>query len=221
MLSNKKIPVSYLRLCSAFAAVSVLSSQVALADDAPEKIKVGDEWTYLETNDITGTPNGQLLMTVNEISDKEFTVRVSIPNNNNSYLLIFDNDWNAKQQGQVKFTPNDGRGAPHDAKVGSTWDTKYVWQDLSKGAGGKGESKGKCIANEQIANEAGTFDTLKCEVVITTKPPGGGAATTETTITTWFAPKTLRWAKRQFVTKERGHLSESRTQELVSYDLKP
>ena len=68
---------------------------VAMAEDSPPKIQVGDQWTYLETDDITGSPNGQLHMAVTETTDKEFTLRVgpneevyhvrSSPVNNRSY----------------------------------------------------------------------------------------------------------------------------------------
>ncbi len=220
-MKNKKAAIRYLgwRLIALVAVPVVLASNV-YADDVPAKIQIGDQWTYDETNDITGAPNGRLLMTVTETGDKDFTVHIGSPNNNGGYLIIFDYDWNAKEQAQTKMTPHDGRGAPHDAKVGTSWNTNFTWKDMNKGGGGKGQATGKCVSDEKLEVQAGTFDTLKCVTVIKIKPPGGGPAVTETEITTWFAPQTLRWARRKFVTRERGHVSESRTHELIAYELK-
>jgi len=195
-------------------------SGFAYAEDVMPKIQVGDHWTYQDTDDIAGTPRAKLTMTVTESADKNFTVRVSGPNGGSGYLIVFDSDLNALEQGPTKFTPNDGRGAPHDAKAGSTWKTNYTWKDTVKGGGGKGQAEGKCMSNEQMTTPAGTFDTLKCYVAIKVKPPGGGPTVAESDITTWFAPKTLRWAKRSFVMKMNGHVSESYSHELVEYELK-
>jgi hypothetical protein len=105
-------------------------------------------------------------MTVTETTDKELTLRVASPNGKSGYLIIFDNDWNAKQQAQTKYTPSDGRGAPQEAKIGTAWNTNFTWQNLDKGGGGKGQANGKCLGNEQVTTQAGTFDTLKCVVTI-------------------------------------------------------
>ena len=184
------------------------------------KLAVGDQWTYQETNDLTGTATSMLTITVTEVASKDFTVRVSAPNTNASYIMVFDDDWNARVQDQAKFNPHDGTGIPHDPKIGTTWRTLFSWQDLAKGMDGKGTATGQCTRNESVTTQIGTFATLKCVVTVRAKSRNGGPVVREDEITTWYAPTTRRWAKREFTTKIRGRVSEKRTQEIVSFDLK-
>lgn len=212
----------YAAICG-IAAPLLLSTTLVLAGDTQSpvvKIRVGDIWTYKETDDIESTARPNLVFAVTEATDKQFTVRVRAVNAAAGNLIVFDYDWNAIQQGSTVYTPNDGRGAPGNADVGSEWKSAFKWKALNAGGGGRGEATGRCSAKEQIETEAGTFDVLKCVNIIKVKPPNGAGVVTETEITTWYAPKTLRWAKRTFVTKVGGHVTESKTQELISFELK-
>jgi len=209
-------------ICAISAALA-LSMTLALGGETQPpafKVHVGDIWTYKETDDIESTAHPNLVMAVTEATDKQFTVRVRAANATGGNLIVFDYDWNAIQQGSIVYAPNDGRGAPSNADVGSEWKSTFKWKALNAGGGGRGEATGKCLAKEQIETGAGTFDALKCVNVIKVKPPSGAGVATETEITTWYAPKTLRWAKRTFVTKIGGHVTESKTQELLSFELK-
>jgi len=209
-------------ICSMAAPLLLFMTHAVAAETQPPvvKIRVGDIWTYKETDDIESAAHPNLVFAVTEATDKQFTVRVRAVNAAAGYLIVFDYDWNAIQQGATVYTPNDGRGAPGNADVGSEWRSAFKWKTLNAGGGGRGEATGKCLAREQIETGAGTFDALKCVNVVKVKPPNGAGVATETEITTWYVPKTLRWARRTFVTKFGGHVTESRTQELLSFELK-
>lgn len=199
------------------------SQSAKQAESQPEKptdgVKVGDQWTYDQTDEITGNPTFTYTNTVAEITDKEVTLRLTRRGDERRGLMIFDTNWNLLDDGVWKIRPRDGagQGIKLPLAVGKEWRINESVQALKTGEFLKETGKAKVVSQESFTTQAGTFDTFKIVADLHEVFTADPARTQQSTLTTWYAPAINRWVKRATITHSLGRLRTSTSEELVDY----
>src|SRR5205809_261739 len=83
-------------------------------------IRVGDQWTYQQKDEITGSVVSTVAIVVTDISEKEISTRVTVRGGRPT-LRIYDRQWNRIDDWPWKFSPNDGGGVLHPLSAGKEW----------------------------------------------------------------------------------------------------
>ncbi len=207
------------RLLLPFACIFQISSAVAQNADAPKEpdkrsdgVKVGDQWTYDQTDEIT--------YVVTELNDKQIFVRATKSNGAGSQFIVYDRNWNLMSDDAWRKMPNDGTGVRLPLSVGEQWRSKNRVQNLKSGMMFNAATSSKIVALEKVATKAGTFDAFKIVMDVERVPVADPARHAEFTLTTWYAPAVNRMIKRSVVQMQSGHLRDSSTVELVEYSRK-
>jgi hypothetical protein len=210
-----------IKFCIPLSLVFALSLGVsALAQalgDAENTVQVGDQWTYVTKDEITGTIGDRRTATVNEITPKEIVTRMV--RSNGSSMIVFDHEWNRTKLGKIEYRPHDANGVQFPLTVGKEWRLQYFTSNTQSGANFKGSDLSKVVAQETITNEAGTFDIFRIERKVTefnTKDPSRGS---ESEITLLYAPQINHWVRRTIVFKVDKRVRSNQTDELVDFRL--
>ncbi len=103
-------------------------------DKQPEGVKVGDQWTYDQTDEITGNLTFTYTNTVASVTDKEITLRLTRRGDERRGLVVFDTNWNLLDDGVWKIKPQDGgQGIKPPLQVGKEWRVSETIQSLKTG----------------------------------------------------------------------------------------
>jgi hypothetical protein len=125
-----------------------------LAAQSPGKanatVQVGDWWTYDRKDEITGLPVSSYTSTILEISPTEIVTRFALRGRTTFSSVIFDHDWNRTANGNSKYKPNDGHGVRPPLELGKEWQIEYEVRNVQNGAGAKGTSRSKVLAQETL-----------------------------------------------------------------------
>lgn len=191
-------------------------------ESQPEKptdgVKVGDQWTYDQTDEITGNPTFTYTNTVATVTDKEVTLRLTRRGDERRGLVVFDTSWNVLDDGVWKFKIKDGgEGFGLPLSVGKEWRVSESIQNLKTGEFLKEIGKAKVVSEESFTTQAGTFDTFKIVADLREFATADPAKTQQSTLTTWYAPAINRWVKRATIVKGLGRLRTSTSEELTDY----
>ncbi len=187
-------------------------------DKQPEGVKVGDQWTYDQTDEITGNLTFTYTNTVASVTDKEITLRLTRRGDERRGLVVFDTNWNLLDDGVWKIKPQDGgQGIKPPLQVGKEWRVSETIQSLKTGEFLKETGKAKVVSQESLTTQAGTFDTFKIVADLREIPTADPSKPLQSTITTWYAPAINRWVKRATTVRALGRLRNSLSEELVDY----
>src|SRR5262249_40292745 len=84
---------------------------LALRAQSPEEaegpVQVGDRWVYDTKDEISGYPKDTYSEVVTEVSPNEIVTSWTVSGKPNSFLVVYDRDWNRKDNVVWKFKPND------------------------------------------------------------------------------------------------------------------
>jgi hypothetical protein len=203
-------------------AALLLLPNLASADNSdsaqnPEGIKTGDQWTYDITDDITGDLKFTDTYIVTEATDKEITTRATRRGSPNTNLIIFDANWNLKDNGLWRKKPHGAEGVDLPLSVGKTWHISDNAQNMKSGLVVREQAMGKVTGQESITTSAGTFDTFKIATQVRISSTIDPTTSSEANIVMWFAPSVNRWVKRTTATVIKGHVATSLTEELTDF----
>jgi hypothetical protein len=200
----------------ALASLTMLNPALAQSPrDASEGIKVGDWWTYNQKDEITGTVRDTYTSTVTEISPKEIITSLSFRGRSNLGVVIFDHDWNRIVNGALRSNPNDGHGVRLPLEVGKEWRLEFEERNTQSGAGFKGTSASKVVAQEPMTTAAGTYDTFKIERQFKEFNAADPSRLTEVQFVLWFAPQINHWVRRTTLTKVQKRTISNTSDELI------
>ena len=110
-------------------------SHVAVAQtpsDAENTVQVGDQWTYVTKDEITGDVGRRRTATVTEITPKEIVTRMAAPDGTS--LIVFDHEWNRTKNGVFEYKPHDANGVQFPLAVGMEWRLQYFTSNTKTGA---------------------------------------------------------------------------------------
>jgi hypothetical protein len=217
------------------AAASPLSAQTAAPAESPppaasspavetlnapepmEDAQTGDHWTYEVRDDITGDLKSTITNTVTDVSASEIGIRIGQLGNSNSGYLTFDHSWNVTNNGNWRYTPNDGTGVRWPLAVGKTWPVKATDFNSTAGISWKRSGTAKVIAQESVTTRAGTFDTFKIEISFQIQNANDPTKKVQATQQVWYAPVIDHWVKRSSTSRSDGRVRDKSTIELVEY----
>lgn len=193
----------------------------AAAPDKPpvtmEAPMPGDHWVYESRDEILGTVTATRQSTVTDVTPKDMTIRLTNNDQTEGNTLIYDRSWNLIDRGDIRFTPNDAEGIRLPLAVGKTWTFKSNYVITKTGESWTRSGTSKVVAQESVTTKAGTFDTFKIETSATAQSVANPSRITKVLLTVWYAPSVNHWAKRTYVSRIDGHLTQNTTGMLVSY----
>jgi hypothetical protein len=187
---------------------------------ADQSVRVGDRWTYAETDQITGDTKATSVSVVTQVSDKEFDTLLSVRGKPGARIVAFDHDWNRIDDSLWKFKPHDGLGIRSPLTVGKEWRSEFESNNMQSGTVLNGTVRSKVTAQESVTTEAGTFDTFRIEhhlVEYMTTDPSKGS---EDEIVIWYAPRINHWVKRTAIIRIEKRIRSSTSLELVDFSRK-
>jgi len=210
-----------LRIGFAFALLMGSFGCSALAQvpsDANNTVQVGDQWTYVTKDEITGTVGDRRTATVTEVTPKEIVTRMARANDNS--VVVFDHEWNRTKNGVFEYKPHDANGVQFPLAVGKEWRLQFFTTNTKTGAHFKVSDVSKVVAQESVTNDAGTFDVFRIERQVTEFNTADPSRSDESQVTLWYAPQINHWVRRTIVNKVQKHLRSNDTEELVEFSMK-
>jgi hypothetical protein len=211
-----------IRLCAVsslvlFMLLPCLASAQA-PDDSNNSVHVGDQWTYVTKDEITGNVGRRRTATVTEITPKEIVTRMAAPDGNS--LIVFDHEWNRTKNGIFEYKPHDANGVQFPLAVGKEWRLQYFTSNTKTGANFKSSDLSKVVAKETVTTDAGTFEVFRIERQVKEFNTADPSRSSESQITLLYAPQINHWVRRTIVNKVEKRLRSNETDELVEVNLK-
>jgi hypothetical protein len=189
-------------------------------DQNGNSVRVGDQWTYSRTNEITGAPGDTYTATVTEITPNEIVTSVVFQGKQGSTIDAFDHDWNAVASGPWRYRPHDGPGIRLPLEVGKEWRSEYYEVNTLTNVKNKASHLTKVSGRETITTPAGTFETFKIERQARMFNIAAPASFAEYQVVLWFAPEVNHWVRRTIITKVERRTRGSISEELTAFSLK-
>lgn len=189
-------------------------------DEAPhamEDPRTGDRWTYETRDEITGTVKATLMNVVTEVTATTVSVRLGAVGSSNFAYVTYDRAWNVINDGNFKYTPNDGGGVRLPLEVGKKWSIRADSFNSAHGITNKRSGTSKVTGLERITTRAGTFDAFKIETSYTDRNAGDPTKKFEATWQTWYVPAIDHWVKRVLTQRTEGQVRNSYSMELVEF----
>src|SRR5437763_149118 len=85
-----------------------------------EDPQLGDHWTFETRDEVTGDIKATVVQTITDVTATEVSLRTNAIGNPNLGFLVYDRNWNVTNNGNWKYTPNDGSGVRLPLAVGKT-----------------------------------------------------------------------------------------------------
>jgi hypothetical protein len=123
----RKICVNWLwvALVVGLIGASPVVGQTQPSEEADGGIRVGDRWVYDTKDELTGYPKDTYTEIVTEVSPNEIVTNWSFSGKPGSVMVVYDRDWERKDNIVWKFKPNDGQGVRLPLAVGKTWRAQF------------------------------------------------------------------------------------------------
>jgi hypothetical protein len=194
------------------------SASAQAPDDSNNSVQVGDQWTYVTRDEITGNVGRRRTATVTEITPKEIVTRMAGPDGNS--LIVFDHEWNRTKNGVFDYKPHDANGVQFPLVVGKEWRLQYFTSNTKTGANFKSSDVSKVMAKETVTTDAGIFEVFRIERQVKEFNTADPSRSSEAQITLLYAPQINHWVRRTIVNKVEKRLRSNETDELVEVNLK-
>ena len=210
-----------LKRLSAAVVVAATMATGALAEvpTAPattmETPRMGDHWTYVHRDEITGQIMPAVTYIVTDVTGSEISMRVTIPGRPDNYL-IYDRAWNVLNDGTWRFTPSNGYGIKEPLAVGKTWTISGIGTTAA-GASWPHSAVGKVVGQESITTKAGTFDTFEIETTFDSQDKNDATRKAQGIQRLWYAPAINHWVKVTNEARVNGTLRTKTSMELIDY----
>ncbi len=201
---------------SAFAQNSAPNASSTAGVSAPQAL-LGDHWTYEIKDEISGAIKFTRTDMVSDVSNSEITVRVDFANTGRSSNIFYDGSWNILHDGPFRYSPNDGTGFHLPLTVGAQWKFAADVINSSNGQTFRRTGNSRVTGQDKITTKAGTFDAFVIETDYVGKNVQDPTLINQTSARTWFSPDVNHWIRRNFVIRQRGHVVQNNTIELIDY----
>jgi hypothetical protein len=193
---------------------SLLDAAVAQTpSDTENTVQVGDQWTYVTKDEITGIVGRRRTATVTEITPKDIVTQMVSPDGHS--LIVFDHEWNRTKNGNLEYKPHDANGVQFPLAVGKEWRLQYFTKNTKTGANFKSSDLSKVAAQETVTTDAGTFEVFRIERQVKEFNTADPSRATESQITLLYAPQINHWVRRTIVNKVDKRVRSNQTDELV------
>ena len=211
-----------LRHLIATSMIALLFLPVHCAAQTPdlEAVRVGDRWSYDIKDDLTGDLKHAITVVVVEVNDKEITTRATYRGKDRTQTMVFDPDWGRVDDGTWKLSPS-GIGIRKPLQIGKEWRSDANATNLHSGVPFRASGFAKVAAEEQVTVPAGTFDTLRIDMIVRLINARDQTKSSTWTFVVWYAPAVNRWVKRKTEGRYEGRLRDSYFEELTEYSRKP
>jgi hypothetical protein len=196
------------------APASTESSDRPASMEEPE---MGDRWTYEIRDQIAGELRSTVTSIVTDVSAKEIGMRLTFLGKPNFGFQTLDRSWNFVENGDWRWTPNDGTGIQAPLAVGKTWSIKATDTNRTGGFSWKRSGTSKVTATESVTTQAGTFEAFKIVTSIQLQNTNDPTKKVQVEQQTWYVPAIDHWVKRTIVTRSDGKVRDSTSQELIEY----
>ncbi len=193
------------------------TTEAAAPEDSMEEPQTGDHWTYEVRDQITGELKSTVTNTVTDVSAKEIGVKLAFLGKPDVGYQTFDRSWNALENGDWRFAPNDGGGIQAPLAVGKAWSIKATDVNRARSWSWKRSITSKVTAKESITTQAGTFDAFKIETSIQLQSANDPTRKFQLEQQTWYAPTVDHWVKRTSISRSGGKVRENTSTELIEY----
>lgn len=204
---------------SAFAQNPVPNASATASPGVPKAL-VGDHWTYEVKDEISGAIKFTRTDMVTDISNNEIAVRVDFADPGRTSNIIYDRSWNILRSDPFKYSPNDGTGVQLPLTTGSQWKFAIDVVNSRNGLTFRRVGNSRVTGQESITTKAGSFNTFVIETNYTGKNVQDSTLVNQTSTRTWFAPDIDHWVKRNIVIRQRGHVVQNNTIEMIDYGRK-
>ena len=205
--------------------VTLLFAESSFAQDSSlverPTIKVGDSWTYQETNDWRSVVTDTYSFTVSSVSDKEIELTRKSEKAGTAVTVSETPDLNsitrATSDGNiVRYSPDNGAFS-FPLAVGKSWEAKADWTAGTHT--GSYSLATKVVGWEQVTVPAGTFTALKItKTGYYHATNGQSSGSGNMHIVFWYAPTVKGMVKMQYEdTNWAGAPYNKKTVELVAY----
>ena len=180
-------------LCFLFLLSTVVCAAEPEVIPRPE-IKVGDQWVYSKTNNLTKQVEWTYQSRVIGVSADGYRIESKrldkdAPLDSPQYDL----DWN--RVGGVYSPPRRDYSFP--LAVGKTWETKYSWVTNDQRGEITYSGAVKVVGWESITVAAGSFQALRLEFEVPWRI-GGDGRTGQDVVIIWYVPEVKRFVKSHF-----------------------
>jgi uncharacterized protein DUF3108 len=194
-----------------------LFGQTQPSEEADGGIRVGDRWVYDTKDELTGYPKDTYTEIVTEVSPNEIVTNWSFSGKPGSIMVVYDRDWERKDNIVWKFKPNDGQGVRLPLAVGKTWRAQFDARNTQTGVNVRSSISSKVVGKETITTSAGTFDTFKIERTGREFKTSDPSRIFESQIVVWYAPEINHWVRRTVTMKHQKHITSSTSEELSDF----
>ena len=116
-----------------------------------------------------------------------------------------------------KYSPNDGTGVQLPLTTGAQWKFAIDVVNSRNGMTFRRTGNSRVTGQESITTKAGSFNAFVIETNYTGKNVQDPTLINQTSTRMWFDPGIDHWVKRNIVIRQRGHVVQSSTVELVDY----
>ena len=206
-------------------SIAALCAESSFAQDPSvverPTIKVGDSWTYQETNDWRSVVTDTYSLAVSSVSDKKIELTRKSEKAGTAATVSETPDLNtiakATSDGNIiRYSPDNGAFS-FPLEVGKSWEAKADWTTGERS--GSYSLATKVVGWEQVTVPAGTFTALKITKTgyyHATNGQNSGSGTMH--IVFWYAPAVKGMVKMQYEdTNWAGAPYNKKTVELVAY----
>jgi hypothetical protein len=218
-VSRRRIYVNWLWaiLAVGLAGTWPLVLKAQSSEEAEGPVRVGDRWVYDTKDEVSGYPKDTYTEIVTEISPSEIVTNWTFSGKPGSVLVVYDHDWERKDNMVWKFKPNDGQGVRLPLAVGKTWRVQFDARNSQTGVNVRSSVSSKVIGQETITTPAGTFDTFKIERTGREFKTSDPSRIFESQMAVWYAPKINHWVRRTVTLKYQKHITSSTSEELSDF----
>ncbi len=180
-------------------------------------VRVGDRWVYDTKDELTGDPKDTYTEVVTEVSPNEIVTNWTFSGKPGSVPVIYDHDWERKDNIVWKFKPNDGQGVRLPLAVGKTWRVQFDARNTQTGVNFRSSLSSKVVGKETITTSAGTFETFKIERTGSQFRTTDPSRNFELHTVVWYAPEINHWVRRTVTLKYQKHITSSTSEELSDF----
>jgi hypothetical protein len=180
-------------LCLLFLLSTVVNAAQPEAIPRPE-IKVGDQWVYSKTNNLTKQVEWTYQSRVSGVSAEGYRIESKrLDKDAPLDSPLYDLDWN--RVGGTYSPPRREYSFP--LAVGKTWETKYSWMTNDQRGEITYSGAVKIVGWESVTVAAGSFQALRLESEVWWRIGGDGRTGRDVTIY-WYVPEVKRFVKSHF-----------------------
>jgi hypothetical protein len=189
--------------------------------ESMEKPRIGDHWNYEVRDQMTGELKQTYIATVTDVSPAVLGATISYVGNFQNKYMTYDRSWNFLDNGDRRYTPNDGTGIQGPLAVGKTWSIEGTETNNATGETRKRLGSAKVTAKESITTRAGTFEAFKIESSIEARYVNDPNMVDQDERQDWYVPAIDHWVKRIYLVRSGGRVSRNVSAELIGYGRGP